>query len=187
MKKRGIHIVAMLIAVIPMQAQYIITKTVAGNGGLGTQNSQYKLNGTLGQTGTGVGESTLFIAKTGFWYELNTMATGVEKKPENMDDGYVLYQNYPNPFLHSTTIKYSLPETGKSGYLFVRLAIYDVLGREVKVLVNGLREPGTYYERWERSNNRAGLYFYKIEVASFPDKLAVLYIRSKKMTILPQK
>ncbi len=70
---------------------------------------------------------------------------------------YSLNQNYPNPFNPSTNIKYGLPHDGE-----VKMVIYDVLGNEVTVLVNGYRKAGYYEESFNASNLASGIYFYKI-------------------------
>lgn len=78
-----------------------------------------------------------------------------------------LEQNYPNPFNPSTMIKFSVPEFAK-----ISLRIYDILGREVKTLVNGdLKTPGAYSVEWNGTDNygskvSSGIYFYSLESGS---------------------
>lgn len=77
---------------------------------------------------------------------------------------YALMQNYPNPFNPSTTIRYSIEKTG-----LVTLKVYDVLGKEVTVLVNDVKQPGIYEAIFNSSagNNHSlvsGLYLYKLTV-----------------------
>jgi len=74
----------------------------------------------------------------------------------------VLYQNYPNPFNPSTTIKYELPKSSK-----VRLSVYDVLGRELSVLVNERREAGVHEVKFDGSNLASGVYFYRLRASDF--------------------
>jgi hypothetical protein len=66
---------------------------------------------------------------------------------ELLPKSFALEQNYPNPFNPSTTIKYELPRTSK-----VTLTVYDLLGREVSVLVNERREAGVYEVKFDGSN-----------------------------------
>jgi hypothetical protein len=75
---------------------------------------------------------------------------------------FVLEQNYPNPFNTSTTITFGL-----SGSSHVRLTVYDVLGREVSVLVNETREAGVHEVRFDCSNLASGVYLYRIEAERF--------------------
>jgi hypothetical protein len=75
---------------------------------------------------------------------------------------YSLAQNYPNPFNPSTTIKFSVPKTTS-----VSLKVYDVLGREVAVLVNEVKQAGFHTVDFNASNLASGIYFYKIEAGDF--------------------
>jgi predicted acyl esterase len=75
---------------------------------------------------------------------------------------YSLKQNYPNPFNPVTTIAYTLAAPGK-----VELRVYDILGREVKTLVNEVQQQGTHAISFNASELSSGVYFYKIESGSF--------------------
>jgi type IX secretion system substrate protein len=75
---------------------------------------------------------------------------------------FTLYQNYPNPFNPSTTIKYALPEAGE-----VKLVLFNMLGEEVAVLVNELKEAGVHDVDFNASDLGSGIYFYKLESSSF--------------------
>ena len=87
-------------------------------------------------------------------------------KPNLIPANYVLYQNYPNPFNSFTTIRYELPEPA-----FVRLIVYDVLGREVKRLVNEEKPAGSYSLRFDADNLSGGVYFYKISFDNESNRL----------------
>jgi hypothetical protein len=71
---------------------------------------------------------------------------------------YFLNQNYPNPFNPVTNIKFGIPESGD-----VRLVVYDILGREVKTLLNEYKNPGTYEVQFDASNMASGIYFYSLQ------------------------
>ena len=70
---------------------------------------------------------------------------------------YIINQNYPNPFNPTTTISYTLPETGA-----VQIKIYDLLGREVTKLVDEQKSAGKYTIQWNGSNYASGIYFYSV-------------------------
>lgn len=77
---------------------------------------------------------------------------------------YMLEQNYPNPFNPMTKLKFQLPKPG-----FVKLIVYDMLGREVAVLVNEQLNPGTFEVDWNALNYPSGVYFYKLETEGFTE------------------
>ena len=84
------------------------------------------------------------------------VATLVERDG-SMPTEFALSQNYPNPFNPATNLEFRIPVSG-----FVRLSIYDVLGRELAVLVNGELRPGIYTVRWDASAVPSGVYFYRL-------------------------
>ena len=89
---------------------------------------------------------------------------------------YSLSQNYPNPFNPSTKINYQIVENGN-----VKLTVFDMLGREVKTLVNKVQERGKYEVVWNGDNDAgakvsSGVYFYRFEAGDF--------VASKKMIMV---
>ncbi len=89
---------------------------------------------------------------------------------------FQVFQNYPNPFNPTTTISYALPKSS-----LVRVVIYDVLGREVKTLVNDKQAPGVHNLIWDGLNSSgqqvaSGIYFYRITAGS--------NVQAKKMLLL---
>lgn len=83
---------------------------------------------------------------------------------------YALFENYPNPFNPSTTIKYQLPQDG-----FVSLKVFDALGREVKTLANEFKAKGYYTINFDCSGLSSGIYFYQLKSGNF--------ISTKKMVL----
>jgi hypothetical protein len=74
---------------------------------------------------------------------------------------FSLLRNFPNPFSSRTAVSYQL-----STYSFVDLRVYDVLGREVAVLVNAQQPPGMYRATWDAGELPSGIFFYRLSVGS---------------------
>ncbi|HEX2786329.1 MAG TPA: T9SS type A sorting domain-containing protein [Ignavibacteria bacterium] len=85
---------------------------------------------------------------------------------------YTLSQNYPNPFNPSTKINFSIPKAG-----FTTLKVYDILGKEVATLVNGMQTAGTHTIDFNASNLASGAYFYRIQVGDFVATKRMLLIK----------
>ena len=80
---------------------------------------------------------------------------------------FALLQNYPNPFNPVTTLRYDLPEQST-----VNIIIYDMLGRQVRTLLNQTQDAGFKSVIWDATNDygkpvSAGVYFYRIQASSF--------------------
>lgn len=89
-----------------------------------------------------------------------------------LPDRFSLYQNYPNPFNSSTIIQYTLPEA-----VWVRMEVYDILGRRVATLVDGYQQPGYYSYNWEATNEATGVYFYRITAGQFQKYRKMLILK----------
>ena len=76
--------------------------------------------------------------------------------------GYRLMQNYPNPFNPTTSIRYQI-----SDFRYLKLAVYDLLGREVAVLVDETQQPGMYEVRFDGASFPSGVYFYRLTAGQF--------------------
>jgi hypothetical protein len=83
-----------------------------------------------------------------------------------------LLQNFPNPFNPVTTITFSIKED-----LFVELKIYDILGREVDVLINGQLTAGSHSINFNASNLESGIYFYEIKTNKFRAQKKLLLLK----------
>jgi uncharacterized repeat protein (TIGR01451 family) len=85
---------------------------------------------------------------------------------------YKLEHNYPNPFNGVTKIRYQLPEQ-----VLVSVKIYDVMGREVATLVNGIQPPGIHETAWRPQEMASGIYFYRITAGRFSSVQRMLYLK----------
>ena len=83
-----------------------------------------------------------------------------------------LSQNYPNPFNPSTSIEFSIPKQEH-----VMLKIYDVLGRAVGTLVDGVMSEGTHSVEWNPSNKESGVYFYRLQTEGATIVRKLLYLK----------
>jgi hypothetical protein len=84
---------------------------------------------------------------------------------------FTLSQNYPNPFNPTTNIQFKVASKE-----FVKLNVFDILGKEVAVLVNGILQPGTYEAKFDGSMLSSGVYFYRLQTES--------YTETKSMTLI---
>ena len=104
------------------------------------------------------------------------VTTGVDENGNNSTNSvvpnkYELFQNYPNPFNPTTTIKYALPNSAN-----VKLIVFDVLGRQVRTLVDEQKSAGSYKIEFNGSNLASGIYFYRLQTENF--------VQTKKLILL---
>jgi hypothetical protein len=97
--------------------------------------------------------------------------TGIGKQ-EALPVRYALAQNYPNPFNPSTTIKFELPKASQ-----VNLTVFDILGREVSVLVNERRDAGVYEVKFDAAGLSSGVYFYRLQAGDFTQTKRLLLLK----------
>lgn len=121
---------------------------------------------------------------------LRPTATGVRESVERVST-FRLYQNTPNPFNPSTRIAFSLGGSGlrppdgayapefprRSGFGFVTLKVFDVLGREVATLVDGALEAGTHAVEFDATGLAGGVYLYRLQVGSRSETRTMLILR----------
>jgi photosystem II stability/assembly factor-like uncharacterized protein len=125
-------------------------------------NKMYFLNEGLGWA----------LGSSGRIFKYYDPNVGVEEESiAVLPDNFILMQNYPNPFNPSTTIKFSIPETGN-----IKLKVYDILGNEVATLVNEEKAPGNYSVEWNASSLASGVYVYRLTAGSF--------VQTRKMILM---
>jgi photosystem II stability/assembly factor-like uncharacterized protein len=91
---------------------------------------------------------------------------------EAYPDRSLLFQNYPNPFNPTTRIEYSLPKTSH-----VSLKVFDMMGREVATLVEGVQEAGFKTVEFDAEGLASGVYFYRLQSGSFGEAKKLIVIR----------
>lgn len=122
----------------------------------------------------------LFFTKDGdLWWVDSKVVTrhkpvGIQKEGNIIPDEYKLHQNYPNPFNPKTNIKYQM---ANNLLRKVTLKVYDILGKEIAILVNEKQSPGIYNVTFDASKLPSGMYFYKIETVDFSDTKKMILIK----------
>jgi hypothetical protein len=104
-------------------------------------------------------------------YLVEGSPTDIEEKNSEVVRAFEL-GNFPNPFNPSTMVRYELPESGH-----VRLSVYDVMGREVAVLVDGAQVTGTYEVNFNASNLASGVYLYRLQVGTYTQTQKMLLMK----------
>jgi len=163
-------------------AGWIGTIMYTSNGGTnwsdqisGTSNSLRSVYFVNSLTGWAVGDlGTIVKTSSGGISKIEPISNII---PEN----FSLYQNYPNPFNPVTKIKFSL-HSPALGVQAVKLVIYDILGREIRTLVNEQLRPGTYEVEFDALNYTSGVYFYKIEIVETTS--LVVFTNTKKLVLI---
>jgi hypothetical protein len=98
--------------------------------------------------------------------------TGIKDENETIPDKLILRQNYPNPFNPATTISYSISEPAT-----ISLKVYDILGKEIKTLVNGYQMGGKHTIVFDARNFASGVYYYKLQAGSFSHTRKMILVR----------
>lgn len=172
------RLVVLLVAfglTLPVAAQTLTSSVVAAAGG-NASNASYQLASTLGEPILGRAQTATQVYQAGFWLTVEpstTTGTAIEDGGAGeVPSAYQLAANYPNPFNPQTIIRYALPEPAS-----VRLAVYDALGRRVRVLVDRQQAAGWHETAFAAENLPSGLYFYRLDAGSFSEVRTMLLIK----------
>jgi hypothetical protein len=139
--------------VVPFDSNSVIIKKLKGTAGFGLRMPR---NGPPFLTDS---EIQVFVQ----WVmngALESAATSVAHN-EGTPATFELAQNYPNPFNPTTSIRFQVPEAAD-----VRLAVYDRLGREVAVIVDGRMDAGRHETSFDATGLASGVYLYKLQARS---------------------
>ena len=116
----------------------------------------------------------------GVVYGDTSLVVSVEDKENNLPQEFSLSQNYPNPFNPSTKIKFNIPSVGDAYYVSptnTLLKVYDILGREIKTLINKPMQKGEYEIEFDGSDLPSGIYFYRLCSGKFNQTKKMIYIK----------
>jgi hypothetical protein len=110
----------------------------------------------------------------GSWFLVDDLSlTGVNAVEEAATPlRFSLEQNFPNPFNPTTVVTYQLPIAAQ-----VRLSIYNLLGQEIAVLVNGQKTPGTHEATFDAANHPSGMYLYRLQAGSYVQTRTMILVR----------
>lgn len=159
----------------------ILTGNYGSQAYLSTNGGANFFNVNTGLSGAGAGimvaeRGWMLNMQTGNLFKLNinysVLTSAEESQITGIADSYSLSQNFPNPFNPSTTIRFSIPESG-----VISLKVFDRLGREVAVLSEGFRNTGVYESSFDASSLSSGVYFYTLKGRSFSETKKMLLIK----------
>jgi arabinogalactan endo-1,4-beta-galactosidase len=137
----------------------------------------YIENSSFGGWEPGIGERVFNFPRsdtTLLWHFFNDKIsiTNIEESIGLQPYEFKLYQNYPNPFNPVTIIKYAEPATGK-----VTLKVYDILGREVAILINSTMAAGLHETEFDASKLSSGIYYYTLKAGEFQSTKKMVLIK----------
>lgn len=101
-----------------------------------------------------------------------SLINGVPDDENSLPVEFRLYQNYPNPFNPVTNINYDIPKNS-----YVKITVYDMLGKEVKILENGYKQPGRHSTSFNGLDYATGIYYYKIEAGNYSEVKKMVMVK----------
>ena len=109
----------------------------------------------------------------------NGISAVFSNETKSIPNSFTLLQNYPNPFNPITKIQYTIPNVALSGVegFRVQLKVYDILGREIAILVNEEKPTGRYEVEFNASSLASGIYFYRLQAGSFVDTKKMILMK----------
>ncbi len=161
----------------PAQSSYRLQTSVMGGAGSPGASGGKRSNGTLAQPmPIGVGSSSGKTVYAGFWSRPWVLAS-ILSIQDDLTLANRIYQNFPNPFTHATTIAYSVKTES-----MVEIAVFNVEGRRVRTLVSENAPPGRYFTAWDGKTDTGGeaspgVYFCRMTVADYREAKKMLFLR----------
>jgi len=112
------------------------------------------------------------FGSSGAIYKFNISAIGIRSSQNNLPTENELLQNYPNPFNPSTRIIYKLARPSR-----VKIILFDMLGREVKILYEGFQNSGVHSLRFDAPGLSSGVYFYRLETNTSTQTKKMVFVK----------
>lgn len=141
-------------------------------GTLVTDSIKFRVNPPFTSALTTVNDSTVALVNNTTFNIINPTLVGTGSNVTELPKEFKMYENYPNPFNPTTTIKYDIANNS-----FVKLVVYDLAGKEVETLVSNNLQAGSYEATWSGSNYSSGVYFARIEAGSYRHIIKMLMIK----------
>jgi Secretion system C-terminal sorting domain len=170
-------LISTLTLLCALSAQSQIVWQSFGSGFANSKGTGSSIISVIGESFVGEASGNGIHLRSGFGVIASTM-TSVKVSQEKIPLAYTLSQNYPNPFNPSTVIAFGIPEASH-----VSLQIFDIIGREVSMLVNEDLIAGNYRSMFIADHLSSGVYFYRIVAARKSDK-GRLFIETKKFMLI---
>lgn len=137
-----------------------------------TDSIKFRVNPPFTTALTTVNDSTVALAYPSTFNIVNPIITGTGNNTSELPKEFKLYDNYPNPFNPTTSIKYDIANNA-----FVKLTVYDITGKEVETLVNENLQAGRYEASFNGGNYASGIYFAKIEAGSYKHIVKMVMVK----------
>lgn len=150
---------------------FVKTGFIKGNG-TSTEKKSYSYNDPITENG-----KYYFRLRQVDYDGKSQYSNIIEIDHQATPESFVLSQNYPNPFNPVTTIRFSIPSNVKSEMSNVKLSIFDLLSREVAVLLNEMKEPGNYEVQFNAAGLSSGVYYYSLTAGSFSETKMMLLLK----------
>ncbi|NOS85787.1 MAG: T9SS type A sorting domain-containing protein [Ignavibacteria bacterium] len=121
----------------------------------------------------GAGAIFSLVGPTDIYYDgSNITPTGINQNGNEIPASFNLSQNYPNPFNPTTNINFAIPVNG-----FVKLVVFDMLGREVATIINNEMTAGSYVADFNAASLASGIYFYKLTSGDFTSTKKMILVK----------
>ena len=150
---------------------FVKTGFVKGNG-TSTEKRSYSYNDPITENG-----KYYFRLRQVDYDGKSQYSNTIEIEYRNTPENFALSQNYPNPFNPVTTIQFAIPSKTNVQTSNVKLVVYDIMGREVALLLNEMKEPGNYEVKFDAAGLTSGVYYYSLTAGSFSETKMMLLLK----------
>jgi hypothetical protein len=137
-----------------------------------TDSIKFRVNPPFTSALTTVNDSTVALVYPTTFQITNPLITESGNNMTGIPKEFKLYENYPNPFNPTTSIKYDIAKNS-----FVKLVVYDITGKEIETLVSDNLQAGSYEATWSGSNYSSGVYFARIEAGSYKHIIKMVMLK----------